>query len=125
MKLSKFQINAVKSMAKDAEQAEKKIQKLEAKKEEVNKTIDNELMALYQRLSDINASVVSYTGGLTIGEVLAPEENQPMNQLSEGSLDTESTADMQEIYTPEMEVCEAPVAEVQEFPTMALENVLN
>lgn len=88
MKLSRMQVATVKQMAKNLKPLEVRIEKLNQKKLE----IDAEVIMLEAQAASINVSIESFTGGLTLTEVLNPEA--VVTEMSDmASIDETAVAD--------------------------------
>lgn len=90
MSLTRMQIAAVKQMAKSLKPIENKIDKLQVKRLE----IEQEITAAEVEVGNIHRAIESFTGGLTLQQVLNPEA-VPSEQMAEGaSIDETAAADM-------------------------------
>jgi DNA-directed RNA polymerase alpha subunit len=88
MNLSKMQIAAVKQMAKSLKPIETKIDKLQQKRME----IEDEIFKAETAQANIHRAIESFTGGLSLTEVLNPEAVP--TQIEEGSsVDAEAQAE--------------------------------
>lgn len=128
MSLTKFQINAVKSMARGLAPLQRKLNRIHEKEEAFAASIAEEKEFLLSEINRINDAIVTYTGGLTVQEVLNPEsvvsENTP-----EGVVDETATVEMTEIPTPTEEIVEEDINEGNgevapeiEVPTAVIED---
>lgn len=113
--LSKLQISAVRKMAqslvplqntvvrtttKMVAYASAKQIEFETKMQEFKDIIaQNE-----EEMDNINLAITTYTGGVTLQEIVNPEANmEPTASTHVDDLDTEAVVDMQEILTPHIE----------------------
>lgn len=71
-KLSTFQVNAVKSMSRDMNSLQRKLDKINEKEQEVLNKNKEEKAELEAGINKINEAIILYTGGLTVQEVLNP-----------------------------------------------------
>ena len=93
MNLTKFQINVVKSMARELIPLQKKLDKIHAKEVEFLASIATSKSELQQQIDQINNAVTTYTGGLTINEVLNPAST--VLEQPEGEVNSSETIDME------------------------------
>ena len=93
MKLTRLQVATVKQMARSLKPVEAKIDRLQQKKLE----LEEEMLALEAQVVSIHAAIESFTGGLTLTEVLNPEA-VPSTEMEEGAyVDGEAIADEIEV----------------------------
>ena len=96
MNLTKFQVNAVKSMARGLAPLERKLKRLEDKETKFLSEILAEKLEIQAQLDQINSAIITYTGGFTVTEVLTPE-GIVSEEAPEGDVEENATADMTEI----------------------------
>jgi len=102
MNLTKFQINAVKSMARGLAPLQRKLDRIHAKELAFMESIATEKDELEKQINQINAAIETYTGGLTVNEVLNPESTVT-DEITEGEADETAQVDMTEIIPTIME----------------------
>lgn len=111
--LSRIQIAAVKRMAKSIQPLENKMDKLEQKKSDFIAQIDAEISVLAQQVNSVHQAIESFTGGLSLTEVLNPEAmptDYPVDDVevdeSERPEEVDVTAALQAMQEDESEIVE-------------------
>lgn len=105
MNLTKFQINAVRSMARGLAPLQRKLDRIHAKEVAFLESISSEKQEIQQQIDQINSAIVTYTGGYTVDEVLHPETTLPEAPI--GEADENAQVEMTEII-PETTTVEVP-----------------
>lgn len=95
MNLTKFQINAVRSMARGLAPLQRKLDRIHAKEVAFLESISGEKQEIQQQIDQINSAIVTYTGGYTVNEVLHPETTLPEAPI--GEADENAQVEMTEI----------------------------
>lgn len=121
--LSKLQISAVKKMAQSLiplqnnviRTTTKMTEYAKAKQDEFTLKMDEFKAIIAQNeeeINNINLAITTYTGGITLQEIMHPEANIEADAVNVEEVDMEATADMQQILPPVED--EAPEAVVEE-----------
>ena len=95
MNLTKFQINAVRSMARGLAPLQRRLDRIHAKEVAFLESIAGEKEEIQQQIDQINSAIVTYTGGYTANEVLNPETTLPEAPI--GEADENAQVEMTEI----------------------------
>ena len=95
MNLTKFQINAVRSMARGLAPLQRRLDRIHAKEVAFLESIAGEKEKIQQQIDQINSAIVTYTGGYTVNEVLNPETTLPEAPI--GEADENAQVEMTEI----------------------------
>lgn len=119
--LTKFQVNAVKSMSRAIQPLQRKLDRIHEKEIAFNASIATEKEDLQAQIDNANASIVLYTGGLTAEEVLNPE-SAVSEVAPEGVVDENAVAELVEILPAT--VVEEEVAEVSENDITGVEEAI-
>ena len=104
--LSKLQISAVKKMAKSITPLENMVARTKAKLSAYIATKQAEVDAKLAEfesiieqneaeIANINQAIATYTGGITLQEIMHPEANMNESEVNVGEVDDTITADMQ------------------------------
>ena len=112
MNLTKFQINAVRSMARGLAPLQRRLDRIHAKEVAFLESIKDEKEEIQAQIDQINSAIVTYTGGYTVNEVLNPESTVP-ETAPEGEADETAQVEMTEIV-PEVEATGEVAPEVTE-----------
>lgn len=91
MKLSKLQISAVRHMAKGIKPLENKLETLAVKREKAVEKIDEQMEEISSQIAQIHEAISSFTGGMSLTEVLTPEA-VPTDSIGE-EVPSEETAE--------------------------------
>ena len=114
MNLTKFQINAVRSMARGLAPLQRKLDRIHTKEVAFAASIAEEKEELEKQINQINSAIETYTGGYTVNEVLNPESTIPA-EAPEGVADENEQVEMTEIIPTITEEAAEVAPEVEQI----------
>ncbi len=114
VKLTKMQIATVKRMAKTMNPIERKMDRLHKRKEE----IEEELASLDQQLHNVHSAIETFTGGLSLVEILNPEATPTAEMNEDAVADGEAEAEEIEVTNVFNDAVVAPTEQETVYPSI-------